>query len=113
MVFEYRIPTSTTDIINDDRRMTLQSELIARWHSEMFTVLLYAKRTAKILTKQNTTAHIRAAVERTSVGYTVARRNVGIMEPARLQMESEALKKAKEYRKRKKHFIGGRAIATQ
>jgi len=47
------------------------------------------------------------------VGYTVARRNVGIMEPARLQMESEALKKAKEYRKRKKHFIGGRAIATQ
>ena len=115
IVFKYRIPTSTTDIRNNDRRMTLQSELMARWHSEMFTVFLYAKRTAKILAKQNITAHIRAAVERTSMGYTVARINVGIMVPARLQIESETLKKAREYRKRKKHFIrcGSRAVATQ
>jgi len=112
MVFKYRIPTSTTDIRNNDRRMTLESELMARWHSEVFTVFLYAKRTAKIL---NITTHVRAAVGRTSMGYTVAGRNVGIMVAVRLQMESETLKKAKEYRKCKKHFIGcgGRPMATQ
>ena len=58
------------------------------------------------------------------MGYTVARRNVGIMVAVRIQMENETLKKAKEYRKYWQHFIrkqhqwsargcGGRAMATQ